>query len=388
MKKSGITFSQRFPLAAAVLFGIMLIAMALLFYRTTGSVAKHFREKVEERHHRIIREESLLVVERLHLQKTPPVPALVAASVKQIVKARPDFLYLMIFQKSADDNYFYLRKKLPLSENLAITVKEGTILREEKKGRYLKNGLTNAVVDPTLYRRGRFTWQHLYLPYTVKKKTLILQFSLSAATTESAIEEINAIITKNRNILAAASVIIAIMLGILVILFTQNYASLLTNLSTYMKSAAEGNLDLNINQVKDGELDELARSFNTLIEEMRDLRERDRVLTDTENTEEAVQGKEEETGIEEMTDALFKEGVAWLKEENLERAIACFLFIAEHRVASFGSYFNLGVAYAKQKNYNESLTMFRRAQEVNPHHEMTQKYIARVMELIEKNALN
>lgn len=362
----------------AVIFGILLIVTALLFYRTTESVTDSYSEKVQERNHELIVSQSQLVMEQLYLHSVPLKPKKISAAILEITRNKPEFLYLMIFRKSADENYFTLKKKIPLSEDLAMDLTEGKTLQEGKNSEFLKKGQLNTIADPAIYKKGRFNWQHVYQPYTVGKKSLVLQFFISAAAAETTIQSLNETINNNRKILMVTSIILVVILSILFILFTQNYSSLMSNLSRYMKMAAEGNLDVNINNVDDEELNQLALSFNTLVEEMRDLKEKEQVSMN----------QEEENSGEDITDSLFKRGVDYLKENRLEAAITCFLFIADHREASFGSYFNLGVAYAKQKAYGESLIMFEKASKINPLHETTRKYIERVNRLLEKDAPN
>jgi len=376
LKTSGISFSGRFPLAMAVIFGLLILVTAILFYRITGEVTSAYRSRVMERHHELIIEQSRLVMERLRIKGVTPSPSALSKAVKRMTAERPDFLYLMILKKSSDDNFFTLKKKLPLSENLKIDLSEGTAIQDRQSIDYLKKGQLYGVADPTLYSKNKFTWQVVYQPYRVGKKNLVLQFFISAATARSSIESLNGAISSNRKILVFSSTILVIIFAVLLFLFTRNYSSLVSNLSRYMQMAADGNLDININRVADGELDELARSFNTLIEEMRDLKGKD--------MEQEVIPPEDQNNV--IIDDLFSQGVTFLKQNNLTASVTCFEFIINHRKNSFGSYFNLGVTRAKQKNYPDSLAMFLKAQDINPDHEMTGQYIERVNRLIENNA--
>jgi tetratricopeptide (TPR) repeat protein len=135
-----------------------------------------------------------------------------------------------------------------------------------------------------------------------------------------------------------------------------------------MKKAAGGDLEVSLNPTEDVELNQLAQSFNTLIDELKD------------RTEKAVQDAESAQDTEEAG-AIFKTGVSLLKENRLEEAIAIFTTLTIIKPNGFGSFFNLGVAHAKKREYGKAIRMFEEAQRINPQFEVTAAYIEKVKRL-------
>ena len=130
--------------------------------------------------------------------------------------------------------------------------------------------------------------------------------------------------------------------------------------------------DINLNTAADQELSELALSFNSLIEEMRDLREKEKtILLPAEK---------------DLLGDAFKQGVALLKDGDYINALHLFHTIIILKQESFGSYFNMGIAYAKLQDYDNSLPMFARAKALNPRYELTDSYIEKVNKLKENYA--
>jgi tetratricopeptide (TPR) repeat protein len=83
---------------------------------------------------------------------------------------------------------------------------------------------------------------------------------------------------------------------------------------------------------------------------------------------------------------MFRKGVEFMKENNLEDAVSIFRSIVLMKPEGHGSYFNLGVAYARLKNYRLSLEMFGKAREIKPDYELTLKYMEKVQKMIKLNA--
>ncbi len=78
---------------------------------------------------------------------------------------------------------------------------------------------------------------------------------------------------------------------------------------------------------------------------------------------------------------IFKFGVTLLKENRLEDAAALFTTLTFLKPEGFGSYFNLGVIYARRKDYAKSMDMFQRALQANPGNELTMQYIEKIRKL-------
>ena len=152
-------------------------------------------------------------------------------------------------------------------------------------------------------------------------------------------------------------------------MYSYNFSLLIKNLAAHMKKAATGE-EISLDTIDNDELNELAISFNDIVSGLKELKEKDKIITELEKNH--------------SFDDLFKFGVNLLKENELDNSIALFKTLTILKPEGFGGYFNLGVAYAKKKDYHTSLEMFGKALNSNSDHELTQKYIDRINRL--KNA--
>jgi len=138
-----------------------------------------------------------------------------------------------------------------------------------------------------------------------------------------------------------------------------------------MRKAAEGELDISLKQTNDSDLNELALSFNTIVSELKGLKEKESLIKDMEQ--------------KDTLNDLFKYGVNMLKENKFDDSIHVFKTLSMLKPDGFGSYFNLGVAFARKKEYDNSLNMFRKALDSNPDHNLTTSYIEKVKRLQDIN---
>ncbi len=264
------------------------------------------------------------------------------------------FYYILLFSKTSDENYFRLRGKVPLKKDFRLQIEIGSVVKEEKSKNYLKEAQLSGIVEPEIYSNKGLYWQNVYFPFKVKRKTYIIQFIVSASKTEYLLSIYNRSNNNAKWIIIIVSIVMIIAAVIATIIFMHNYSLLIKNLSQYIEKAAKGDLNVSIKTINDDELNKLANSFNSLIHELKD------------------------KSSSEPLSSIFATAVKCLKENNLDDAISLFKTITILRPEGFGSYFNLGVAFAKKKDYRQSLDMFNKALEINPQHELTGKYIRKV----------
>ncbi|HNX60162.1 MAG TPA: tetratricopeptide repeat protein, partial [Spirochaetota bacterium] len=165
------------------------------------------------------------------------------------------------------------------------------------------------------------------------------------------------------------------------------------------------------NEEADEDLFELAMSFNTLVGE---LKEKERLISDLKAKTTAAQktvpsrdaGREEEFSMRlkslqaELSQALaekdkmvaelekndelsesFRKGVDILKEGRTDEAQIIFSALTILKPDGFGAFFNLGVVYAKKRDYDRAISMFERAIRINPAHAIAAQYLDKVMRL-------
>ena len=384
-------FTKKFVVIISILYSVLIVATALLFNHTVSLNSRAVRETAFESSNGILMEKASLMALRT-LQQEPKNTAHAVSLLQQTCREDDDVIYAMLFSPTADDNYFRLVDKITVNSRLLVEVGKREIVQDPSGIPYLRNGLVRTVTDPEIYTKDTYSWQNVYQPIALNGKNYVIQFMFRPAATQKITAAFNSTITRSRYIMLFMSLALILSVVIVTVIFSQNHSLLMKNLARYMQKAASGDLDVNINTAGDSELNELALSFNTLIEEMKTIREN--APEQAEAPGESENGSAPETGESPdvpdedslLMKELFKTGVQRLKDNLTEEAITLFNIIITVRPEGFSSYFNLGVAYAKTRKYEESLAMFRKAREANPSYEMTDRYIERVERIIRKNA--
>jgi tetratricopeptide (TPR) repeat protein len=271
-----------------------------------------------------------------------------------------DILFAVFFTKTDDENYFRILHAIPLRSGFDLNLAENATVRENKKINYLRKGLLHGILDPGIYSKDGYRWQNIYYPYQIKNRKAVLQFLVSASRTEEAVKNYHDSIKNIRIFNIFMTVFLVLAVVVISGVFVQNYSLLIKNLSSRMNKAASGDLDVSLNQTSDSDLNLLALSFNTLVEELKE--------------------KTDRRGDVEGLGTLFSTGVAILKENRLDDAAAVFKTLTLIKPQGFSSYFNLGVAYAKKLDYANALAAFEQALKINPTHELTMTYINKIKE--------
>lgn len=361
--KNGI--SRRFVLVISLVFTAIILFLTFFFNYILTENYVLLRGVVLKNNERLQKEKaqnaaSLLASRWIRRGHT------VSDAIRTVITPGNGFLNVNVFSQTADENFFRVQGSLQLHPGINPGPGENTVVRENRGINYLKEGMFRTVVDPEIYSAGGVFWQNVYQPFTAGGKNYVLQFMISASRTMTALSEYSESMKRLKWYLIFIDIAAVIIVVFVVLHFMQNFSLLIGNLSTSMKKATEGELNINMNAGADRELAELALSFNSLIEEMKGLREKGKQFDEMEKFS--------------MND-IFKTGVAYMKEERLDDAIALFRSLLIFNPESFGGLFNLGVAYAKRREYEASLVLFKKAHEINPEHELTQSYIDKVQRL-------
>lgn len=357
--------STKLILGSTAIIALFILLMAFSFQQLLTKNENVIKNIVLHSNDLILLEKVRMLVERISGDRIQNSASL-AASIKRECARRSEFLYVIVYAKTADENYFTVQQKIPLSRSLHFNIETDGPVQENKEENYIKKGLVKPIVEPVIYRQKDIAWQNVYHPFAIQKRHYVLAFSI-ASHASVPLQEYTTFLGGIRNSVIAGAALMVIIILIVSLLFHQNFTLLIRNLSRSLKRAARGELDINLNPESDVELSELALSFNSLIDEIKELKEKEKIIQDLEK--------------KDTLNDIFKYGVNLLKENTIDDAITIFRALILLKPESFGSYFNLGVAYAKKKQYDISEKMFWKAYQFNPENELILQYIDKVKRL-------
>lgn len=359
--KSSSALSRRFVMAIVLIISAMIVILSLAFHYILKTNILVIRQTLLQNNETTLIQKARRVTDMLKNVKGEKL----AENITRLCSSDHDFLYVIVFSKTADENYFKVREKIPLTTAFAVNIDTNAVVQEDKDTNYLKKGLFGAIVDPQMRLTDGTYWQSVYTPLTVHQKTYVLEYFMSSAKTYAVLHEYSEEIARIKRFIMLLGLSLIACVFTAAFVFMHNFSLLITNLSKSMKKAASGHFDINLNTESDDELGELAHSFNGLIEELK--------------------AKEKNIHTLENRDPLsdiFRTGVQFLKDNRLDDAVRLFTAITLLKPDGFGSYFNLGVAFAKKRAYDSSLAMFERAHDLNPSDELTAAYIDKVKRLM------
>ncbi len=383
--KKRSVISRRFIIAISIIYSALIITTSVSFHIVMSSNAGYLKDALVSNNRDLFLGKIDSLAERLKLKNATTIDA-IKKELRDYNSSAGDILGAVIFTKTEDENYFRIVDTLFFHEDLNLELARSEVVREQKDINYLKMGILHSTVDPDIYSQSGYSWQNVYHPYEIKNKKSVLQFLVSAARSQATIDAYAASTRGMRifNIIFTMALVIAVI--VLTFIFLQNYSLLISNLSNFMKKAADGDLEVSLNQTGDDELNQLALSFNTLIEELKDktvkISQEPEPQPEQEQPQEETPQQEAEPAAEnDGIGTIFNTGVSMLKENRLEEAIAIFLTFTIMKPNGFGSFFNLGVAYAKNREYDKAIKMFKEAARINPSFEVTAQYIEKVKRL-------
>ncbi|OHD63087.1 MAG: hypothetical protein A2176_08260 [Spirochaetes bacterium RBG_13_51_14] len=359
--------SRRFIIIISIIYSALILGISASFQIIMYTNAGILRDALVSHNQDVLIEKIGSIVDRLRLNNAASVQE-IKRNVRALGSPSGDILAVIILAKTADENFYRVAETVSFHSDFNLGLKPSAVVRERKEINYLKRGLLQCAVDPTIYSQNGYYWQSVYHPYEVNRKRAILQFLVSVSRTQEILEGYAEDTGGMRVFIIVLTVVLVIAVVALSVIFIHNYSLLLRNLSSSLKKAAGGDLGVSLNPTGDDELNQLARSFNTLIEELKD--KTGRSAPEPEPAPEA-----------EGIGSIFGTGVSLLKKNRLDEAIAIFTALTVLKPQGFGSWFNLGVAHAKKREYDTALRMFEEARRINPAFAVTGAYIEKIRKL-------
>lgn len=362
--KPGI--SRKFILIILTVFSSCILLMSLSFGVLLRSNLRVIKGTLMNISGKSLLDKTAVTREYFSTQGIPNLKAFSRAA-RKYVSGKQEILQMVIFSKTPDENYFRVEDTIKNSDAFTAGPEKKSAVKEEGPANYIKQGLLDNVIDPEIHLSGNIPWQAAYFPVRAGKKLYVAGLFVSALSIHTALKEYSAELNRLKIFIIAATVILVSVAAVAGYLFLNNFALLIKSLSSSINRAARGELDVNLNPETDEELSELALSFNSLMGEIKELKEKEKIIQEMETRD--------------ISGDIFKVGVTFMKEGRIDEAVGLFTSLIMVNPDGFGSYFNLGVAYAKRKDYTMAERMLGRALELNPEHELTRQYIAKVENL-------
>lgn len=356
-------FSTSFLLLFSLGFSTILIAGAVIFLYLSDSGSRSLDGSLGEIKSAQFKRIFAPLARRASQEKSISGFAL---SLEAFLQSNKTVQGCNLFARTGDENYFRLILHRGTSPGKNNEVQRGSIIREEKPANYLWRGLTDTIVDRELYSDTDHTWMHVYMPVKGPGKSLVLQCAVTAEDRAIAREKFEASTRSGRTLFIITAVLLLLLIITGTFVFHNQFSFLIKKLSSAMNKVARGNLSVRLNETEDRDLKDLARSFNQMIEVIRQR-----------------QGEKQDRTF----NSIFHHGVRALKANELTSAITIFRALSVIKPDSFGSRFNLGVALAKSKQFDESHEMFSAAAKIDPSHKMTRLYLEKVEKLRQKHAV-
>ncbi|MFW5862791.1 MAG: HAMP domain-containing protein [Spirochaetota bacterium] len=358
--------ATRYPIIIILVILTATCINALILNKVITSNSRDFQVIVQQKQKEYLTHKAEWILYDIKKSAQGIAPSRALSNSQMFTIEKPVGLY--IFSRTSDDNYYRLSEVVKANPELAATFRKGTTLSEERSGEIIRRGLTEISVDTEIRSKNGHAWQNVFFPLPGEKKNHVVMMQSPAYNVLAILrkfEESSHAMKIRVLIITSISMVVVIFL---VLLFTHNIHMFVDNLSGSIRKAAEGDFSVKLNPDSDRDFSELATSFNTLIEELRS-REK--------NFEELTQ--------KDYLSDIFKMAVSKLKASHIEDAITLFNAVIILKPDSFGSFFNLGVAYARTREYEKSAAMFNRAREINPEHQLTMSYIEKIKAIREKN---
>lgn len=370
MKYSKTGFSKSFILSVSIIYASLIIVTALILNWALKSTVEGASEILLEDnikgYSRII---SMISDEAKEISDTPSLKDYLAAKSSMI----QGITGINLYKRTDDESYFRVMDIIINNSAYIPEISAGQTVRPEQGLDIMKESLTKITYDSRVYTDGILRWQYVYAPLNAGKSLVLSQWIISVSEAEGRISALNKNYRAQKIIIFILSLIISAGVIGATCLFYQNYSYILRGIASHLDTAAGGNYNIRIGISDDEELNRIAGSFNALVEDIKDWKIRADDIT------------ENMQGMNSRCDELFSNGVEALKNNNPEDAIASFKAVTLLRPESYSSCFNMGVAMARLKKYEEAVIMFATALEIKPDHEQSLAYMNKIKAILEKN---
>jgi tetratricopeptide (TPR) repeat protein len=337
-------FITRYTLLTALLLAVVLLVASLTLNFTFSTIKETLRNNGVSYSKERALSVKLLIESADAVDTVPELPS--------------DVVNAVLFKQGSDE-----RRVVPVQvlagngEELLNT--SGEFLDPENESLFLE-AYSTIVVKPEIISDGKNHFHSTYFPVVLGDKRFIIQADISATKTLIQINKHASAISTVIKVLVFISIAAFFVLFFLAFHFFNGIQLFFQKLSALATDIVTGNNESKVSEA-DSDFSNLAKSFNTLVEELQYRKQK-------------ISELEKQNNMDE----LFKRGVSFLKKKRYDEAEHIFSTLTYLRPSSYGSFFNLGVIYAKENRYEESLGMFETALELNPGDALTESYCKKI----------
>ena len=137
MLKRRSTVSTRFVITTAVVYSAIIILIVFSFFYILSINSNILKEILLKNNDAYLLQKVGLIVERLDEKEIKNIKGL-TRELKNYCSKDNEFLHIIIFSNSSDENYFRIQKKISIDASFKIPAENNKLIQEKKDTNYLK----------------------------------------------------------------------------------------------------------------------------------------------------------------------------------------------------------------------------------------------------------
>jgi hypothetical protein len=218
-------------------FFLLVVLMSLSFHYMIARNSAFLQSLVLKTGEEYAASRALLIIERAGGRRYRN-PEHLVAELRRHALFDASILGIVIFGRTADENYFRLLSKNSLNAAFTIEPEVGSVVTLESSNEYLQKGLFNLAVDPAIHHNGPFVWRNVYHPFRFERRNLVICFMVSSAGGLAVLDEYESSIEKLKKFVVVVHSAAALAVLAMLALFLHNYRLLLNFFYNSLKGAS------------------------------------------------------------------------------------------------------------------------------------------------------
>ena len=132
MKEKRLGISVKFVAIIAVIYTVLIIILSFSFNTILKTNSDVLKDVLLTNNEYLLMERADMIIEKLQNEEIKNLKSL-SLQLWKLCSKNDNFLYTMIFSKTADDNYFKVRRKIRLNPQMKIKIRQNSIVNEKKE---------------------------------------------------------------------------------------------------------------------------------------------------------------------------------------------------------------------------------------------------------------